>query len=241
MVFDILKRSFSILMKKPFRLWGLSLLYVLMVYLVSIFGILPIITIPITLTLSVGMCAIYLDGIHGNEVSSKQLFAGFKDFKRIAGGMAWMSLWILIWAMIPIVGIVFAIIKAYSYRFTPYILITNKEIGALDALKLSMEKTYGYKGKMFGADIFVSFIIVIGLGILFGLGLIPYVGILFGIINIIVSIIVYALLPLYMGLVSAHFFEEVGGAATMKCPQCGAKYSKKDVFCTQCGYRLNQQ
>ena len=38
--------------------------------------------------------------------------------KRVLCGMGWMMLWIFLWSLIPIVGIVFGIIRTYEYRPT---------------------------------------------------------------------------------------------------------------------------
>ena len=68
------------------------------------------------------------------------------------GGLAWMYLWIFLWSLIPVVGIVFGVIRAYEYRFTPYILMTRDDVKPTEAIKVSKAETMGYKGKMFGAD-----------------------------------------------------------------------------------------
>ena len=59
MVSYVFKKAFSILMKKPFMLWGVSLLSGIISIAVNITGVsVPIITIPITATLSAGMAAL---------------------------------------------------------------------------------------------------------------------------------------------------------------------------------------
>lgn len=86
---NIYKRAFNVLSKMPFKLWGLSLLSSLLTILVLVFGVLPIVIVPVIAVLSAGMAAVYLDGFNGKEVYSDQLFKGFKDFWRTAGGMCW--------------------------------------------------------------------------------------------------------------------------------------------------------
>lgn len=93
---NIYKRAFNVLSKMPFKLWGLSLLSSLLTILVLVFGVLPIVIVPVIAVLSAGMAAVYLDGFNGKEVYSYQLFKGFKDFWRTAGGMCWKKLWIFI-------------------------------------------------------------------------------------------------------------------------------------------------
>ncbi len=207
MIATIYKKAFSILMSKPIRLWGLSLMNTLLVILISIFGILPIITVPVILTLTAGMYMIYLDGYHKKEVYSDQLFAGFKNFPHVAGGMCWKGLWIFIWALIPIVGIVFAIVKTFSYAFVPFVLIEKPNISATEALRYSMKKTKGYKGKMFIAWILPIAAVAVISTVLALLAMIPYVGIIFSGIGFLFTIAYSVLMPLFLGLVSAGFYD----------------------------------
>ena len=52
----------------------------LLTILVLVFGVLPIVIVPVIAVLSAGMAAVYLDGFNGKEVYSDQLFKGFKIF-----------------------------------------------------------------------------------------------------------------------------------------------------------------
>ena len=212
-VFDIYGKAFGCLAKKPIRLWGLSLLYMVIVSMVSSLGaFVPIITLPITLILSLGFTGVLQDGYHGLDVRSEQLFQGFKkdEVVRNGAGMCWQSLWNMIWSLVPIMNI----IKYYSYCFVPYILLTAKEITATEALRKSMRMTKGYKGTMFLAD----FLIIIGFFlVLLVLGLltrIPYLGILFGIILVLLYIAAILFLPVFCGLVRTAFFNEVNAIYT---------------------------
>ena len=206
---EIYSRVFSMLKQKPILMWGISLMYTLLSFIAFFVCLLPIIYIPVLAVLEFGMISVFLAGYRGQHFESAMLFTGFKDFKRIAGGMLWMTLWIFIWALIPIAGIVMAIIKSYAYRFVPYLLLTDPGISATDALKRSMEMTKGYKGKMFGADIIVGIIIGVAVGILMLLGLIPAVGFIFIFLAVIVDILCVIFIPLFMGLVSAAYFDEI--------------------------------
>ena len=207
------KAAAQVLSKKPILLWGLSLMSGLLSALATYFGVLPIISIPIVITLEASLAALMLKGLRGQSVSSADLFAGFNNFKRVAGGMAWMYLWIFIWGLIPIVGIVFAIIKAYSYRFTPYILMTRPDVGATEAIKLSMKMTNGLKGKMFWADVFVYlafFVCVLVIGLFAS---IPYIGVLFAFILILLEVLFAAFSPIFIGLVQAKFYDDAASGA----------------------------
>lgn len=206
---DLIEKAIVVLRQKPIRLWGVSLLCQLLTVLAAVFGVLPIISIPISLVLNAGMAAVYLAGYRGQEVNSDALFAGFKRFFKVAGGMGWMALWILIWGLIPIAGVVFAVIKMYSYRFVPYIIIQDPDIAPTEALRLSAKRTEGYKGRMFLADLFVGLCCA---GVLLVLGLlstIRYIGPVFMVISSLVSIFFGLVVPLLLGLISAAGYEEI--------------------------------
>ncbi len=249
MISYIIKKAVTVLMKKPFMLWGVSLLSGIITGAVNgACWAVPFLAIPIVVTLNAGMSALYLDGYNGIEVNSKQLFRGFSKecISRVPGGMLWHKLWSSIWAFVPIVGT----IKAYSYAFTPYILLTRPEISTLDALKVSMKETDGYKLKMFGADLLMG-LILCGVILVFALiMIIPVIGTLVGFVGIIAAIVLY---PLFTGLVRAGFYEEaksgkftylmdtsVTGASVNDrtnwyCTQCGTQQNATNAFCTSCG------
>lgn len=206
---DLIEKGWSVFRKKPVRLWGVMLLCCLLCAMAVFFGVLPIISIPIVLVLGAGMLAIFLSGYRGEEVRSDALFFGFHNFWHVAGGMSWMALWIVIWGLIPIVGPVFAVIKAYSYRFTPFILISEPEIPATEALRVSMRKTEGFKGRMFLADFLVS-IVCIAVLVLFGLlAQIRHVGGVFMVLGALAMLATHLFLPLLLGLIAAAGYEEI--------------------------------
>ena len=172
---------------------------------------LPILYLPIVFALYVGMEAIYLEGIYGAEPETEQLFRGFSkgSFLRYAAGMGWMCLWVLIWSLIPVAGIVFGVIKAYSYRFVPYIMLSDPEVNAFEALKRSKEMTMGYKAKMFGADAIVAAAVLVLVLVLVLLSNIDYIGVLFAIVLLAVYLAAIAFLPIFFGFVRACFYDEV--------------------------------
>ena len=207
-IFDFYRKAFSILAKKPIRLWGLSLLYLVIAALISSLGaFVPIITVPIILLLSLGFIGILMRGYHGEEVRSVQLFSAFRkeEIVRNTAGMCWMELWTLIWGFVPVMNI----IKAYSYSFTPYILHTDKEISATEALRKSMRMTDGYKGKLFLADVLLVIGFILAMVVLVMLAQIPYIGFLFGIAMVALYLAVILFFPIFLGLVHTAFFEEI--------------------------------
>lgn len=205
---DLITKAVEVLKQKPVRLWALSLLFMLLFSLTALLGWLPIVVLPISFVLSAGMANVFLAGYRGEEVNSDALFVGFKRFIKVASGMGWMALWILIWGMIPIVGPVFAVIKSYSYRFVPYIMIQDPDISATDALRLSMQKTEGYKGRMFMADFLVSLAAWVVMLVLVALASIRYVGPVFGVIGAVVGLLIGLVMPLLSGLINAAGYEE---------------------------------
>jgi hypothetical protein len=208
-VADVYSKAFGFLFKKPMLLWGLSLLCSLLTLLAIIFGVFPIVWLPIVLVLELGMANIFLSGYRGNTISAALLFEGFRNkFFRNFGGMGWRSLWLLIWVLIPLAGIVIAIIKFYSYRFVPYIMLADPNILATDALKKSISQTQGYKGKMFLTDIIViGSVILINILFVFILR-IPFLG---PVLYTVYTILLVVLLPLLIGTIEAIFYDKITG------------------------------
>lgn len=250
MIKTILTRAIQVVLKKPIRLWGISLLASL---LTSVFGFLCGVTIPglgiaSSLLLSVGLTMVFLHGYRGEQVRAVQLFDAFKDWgtiKRTLCGMGWMTLWIFLWALIPIVGIVFAIIRSYEYRLVPYILVNEPDVKPTEAIKVSKERTMGYKTSMFLTDLIpVAAVIVVIL--VFGLlGMIPKAGGFFIFLLVVALILLALILPLLMGLIKSAYYEEIthpsmsiARTAVKVCPFCGETVDADVVFCPKCGQKI---
>lgn len=213
MVSSIYKKTFSVLMKRPFRLWGISLLaeFLCLVAYAGFIGV-PAAAFCAALLLLASMSMIFLNSYRtGLEPKTTYLFASFKKDRilRVLGGMAWMQLWIFLWSLIPIVGIVFGIIRMYEYRFVPYILMTRDDVKPTDAIKISKQETMGYKGKMFGADILLGAVYLGAFLVFTLLGKIPYLGVLFRILWVLIAIAYGLLAPLFSGIMQAAFYVEI--------------------------------
>ena len=257
MIKTIYQRAIAVLVKKPIRLWAIGLLgAVLVAFLGVLGGAVPIIGTILTTPAQIGLLMVYLHGYRGEEVYSAQLLEVYekKDdtWKRVVIGMLWKDLWVFIWALIPVAGIVIAIIKNYQYRLTPYILVQEPEVKATDAIKLSKERTKGYVGAMFGADILPYVAVGIVVIILAALARIRFIGWLFGIVLVVVILACVLFMKLFLGLVGAAFYEELmnptmpvpgaqNGGELKVCPSCGAAVEKGNAFCPQCGNKMPEE
>ena len=213
MVSDIYKKSFSALKKQPFRLWGIGLLGAFL-YLAACIGFLavPAVAFCVNLLLSASLAMIFLNSYRtGLEPKTSYLLAAFRNDRiwRVLGGMAWMQLWIFLWSLIPIVGIVFGVIRAYEYAFVPYILMTRDDVRPTEAIKVSKAETMGYKGKLFGADLLLEGVYFVVILLLSLLSMIPYVGIVFTILRIVLTVVFGVLAPLFLGILHAAFYVEI--------------------------------
>lgn len=213
MISNLYQKTFSVLMKRPLRLWGITLLssVLLVVVHVGFIGI-PAVGFCALLLLEASMSMIYLNSYRtGLEPKTAYLFAAFRKDRiwRVLGGMAWMQLWIFLWSLIPIVGIVFGVIRAYEYAFVPYILMTRDDVRPTEAIKVSKAETMGYKGKLFGADLLLEGVYFVVILLLSLLSRIPYVGIVFTILRIVLTVVFGVLAPLFLGILHAAFYVEI--------------------------------
>lgn len=264
MILSIYARTFRVLMKKPLKLWGISLLNIILSgVLGSLCGFaIPGLSLAVGLLIGTSMTMIFLYGYRGEDVNAAQLFECFKDWntiKRVLCGMGWRLLWIMLWGLIPIVGPVLAIIRSYQYRLTPYILVMEPEVPVTEAIKVSASRTEGYKLKMWLADFLLGVAFVVVSLVLTLLGMIPYLGVLFALILFVLSIAYIVLAPLFLGLVQAAFYEEITnptmdanapmfGAISSDakqtdvpkafCPNCGTALAPDVKFCPGCGQQI---
>jgi uncharacterized membrane protein len=206
------KRALEVILKKPVMLWALSLLLVIVS---SVGGMvtatIPFLSVAVGYLFACGSAKLYLDGLAGKKVNSKQLFYAFnKNCVKTAGAMAWKDLWTLIWAGVPIANIV----KSYSYSFVPYIVVTNPEISAFDALKVSMKMTKGKKGQMFLADLVFGVAPVVVGFVLGMLSAIPVIGVLFSLAAALFVLAIALFGTIFAGLYKASFYnpDEVAAA-----------------------------
>lgn len=211
MVFSAIMRALKVIAKKPFKLWGISLLSGVLTSVGSmLFGVIPGVALAISLLISTSMTMVFLHGLRGEDVKVVQLFDCFKDWqtiKRVLGGMAWMALWIFLWSLIPIVGFVFAIIKSYQYMLVPYILVHEQNVPLTEAIHISEQRMKGSKRYVFLAELLSIGAIVAAIIVLSVLAAIPFIGVIFGFVLFLVILAVAIFASLFFGLLRASFYE----------------------------------
>lgn len=125
--------------------------------------------------IEVGKSKFFLDAFKG-DVDISKLFFGFnsKDYKPIIKAQGLSFIYILLWTFVFIIP---GIVKAYQYRYVPYLLAENSSLTPKEALSQSKQLTMGHKGNIFILDF--SFILWNLLGLItFGLSsyfVAPYV------------------------------------------------------------------
>lgn len=123
----------------------------------------------ICIPLSWGFAVLFLDFIRGNGIVNERMFDGYKDFVRVFVTYLLYGIAVGLGCILLIVpGIILALMFS---QFT-YILKDNKEIGSVDALKLSAQMMNGHKMDLFLLGLsFIGWIILalmtLGIGLLF--------------------------------------------------------------------------
>lgn len=272
MVSWICRNVRSVLQTKPWRLWGISLLAGLLTWLgvIGFVGV-PAVAFCLDLALTGSLALLFLEAYRGNAVESRDLFTPFRreQLPHLVGGMAWMSLWVFLWFLIPVAGLVLGPMKLYAYRFTPYILLTRPDVKATEAIQVSARETQGYRGKMFLVDLLIYGALILAALLLTGLAQIPWMGPLFYTLLVVVVLLAVFLIPLFTGLIRAGFYDEVQHCledpsysarfapptppaytppaagqqppqpGTQYCPICGQPAPKAARFCNNCGTKLD--
>ncbi len=123
------------------------------------FGIAAFFLLP---PLTVGFAYFSLRVYRGDTVEiTDMLSTGFRDYMKSLVGILWMYLFTFLWSLLFVIP---GIIKSIAYSMTPYILAERDDVSAQDAIKVSMEMTYGHK-----MEIFVMGLSFIGWWLLTGL------------------------------------------------------------------------
>lgn len=204
------KDAFSSYRDRAVRMLGITWFAGLISFLATVLlsGML-LLALAVDFVVTSSLAVIYLREYNKEKTAVEDVFAPFSDkekLRRVVLGMAWMELWIFIWALIPIVGFVFAIIKGYKYRYTPYILMNEPEVPIMEAIKESERRTAGLRLDMFIADLAAYSVLAVVCIILGLLGMIPYVGVVFIILLVLVVIAGVAAMPVITNALNCIFF-----------------------------------
>ena len=208
MVSWIFQKVRKTLQMKPLLLWGIRLLAGLLVWLAAIgFWAVPAAAFALNLVLSGSVALIFLRAYQGTFPEVCDLFSPFRleQLPHLVGGMAWMSLWVFLWTLIPVAGLVLGPVKLYTYRLTPYILMTRPDVKATEAIQVSARETKGYRGKMFLADLLIYGSWALVLLLLLGLAQIRFLHVPFCVLLALAAVLGAALTPLVAGLAQAGF------------------------------------
>ena len=170
---EILRRAIGVIMRKPIKLWGISLLVVFLSSLATLLGgPIPIIGISIGLVLEFGMAWVYLEGYRGREVKADQIFEGFYKFWPTLAGMGWKQIIMMLWFLVP-VGLGFGIAGALGSAL----------LGNIVSVLINSITSSGYNGMFDG---FSS-------GMVYGYGAIAGVAIFVIIVGLVVGIVLYCI------------------------------------------------
>ena len=107
------------------------------------------------------------------------------NWKRYLAVYAWITLWTTLWSLLFIVP---GIVKWYSYRMAPMLVLRYPEMEPREAIRLSQHMTTGYKGRLFVLDL-----------ILFLYGLASIIGICVFVVGIFAIQILW-ILPMQLGM-----------------------------------------
>ncbi|MDO4609012.1 MAG: DUF975 family protein [Clostridia bacterium] len=110
----------------------------------------PFGTIALGGALSVGLAAFYLQIAREGKANVKNLFKLFTGNIGNAFVLdALKGLFLVLWTMVPVVGIFIAIVKSYSYAMAQFILIDNPDMNGCKAITASRLLMKGKKWKLF--------------------------------------------------------------------------------------------
>ena len=132
-------------------------------YIHPALGILVLLTIFfVDNPLGVNVCGVFIKIFNHEETRASEILDNFPvNYLRKVGGIAWMWLFTFLWSLLFIIP---GIIKGISYSMTWFILADCPNVGATDALKLSMRMTSGHKWKLFVLGLsFIGWMILWGI------------------------------------------------------------------------------
>ena len=117
----------------------------------------PLLAIFLIGPLSFGICLAYLKKARGAaKIDFNDLFAGFELFADTLVLSLMQGIIVLLWSLIPIVGIYFGIRKGFSYSMAMYVKVDHPEMGWRWCLDESARIMEGHRWQLF--CLYLSFI-----------------------------------------------------------------------------------
>lgn len=167
-----------------------------------------------------GAVPIILAALLNGEVISLGMYS--LSFDMFDDGISFGSILCMVTAIIvSCIFVVIMIIKSIEYSFVPYILVSREDVGVFEACDESKKLTYGIKGRMFLAAFIPALAAAFIMGVIGALCFIPVVGGLFMIPAAAFLVFLLAVLPYFLELVYAGFYD---AALTAPKPQYGGYY-----------------
>lgn len=110
-----------------------------------------VLLITVGYVVQVGQARFFLDGFKG-DVNVSKLLSGFnkEEYWPIVKAQFRTGLYIFLWSLLFIIP---GIIKAYAYRYVPYILADDSTLSPSEAISKSVEMTDGHKWSIFVLDL----------------------------------------------------------------------------------------
>ncbi|MBC8527576.1 MAG: DUF975 family protein [Candidatus Cloacimonetes bacterium] len=135
------------------RNWGTAILACILVLIFT--GIIPnilsddygfILILLISGPFDFGLAFFFLTLIREKKSDINNIFSGFKLFGQTLGLFIVMLVFIILWSLLLIIP---GIIAAYSYSMAFFIMVDNKDITVMDAIRQSKTMMYGHKTRLF--------------------------------------------------------------------------------------------
>lgn len=118
------------------RMWWLFLLMAVLIILVEVFFT------------NVYKCGEYSVSLHirrGQELHTEHIFNGFTNYRHTLLGMLRYIVFLSLWLLVPVYGIM----RKYSYKMVPYILMDRPELSPREAMSYSRAIMHGHRWQLF--------------------------------------------------------------------------------------------
>ena len=141
--------------------WGVAILAILIAGLIAGAASFTFVGVLVLCgPLAVGLCIVFSTIANGEKAELEKMFGGFSNFGNTCVTGLLYTIFLALWTLIPIVGIV----KSYSYAMTFFIMKDNPEMSGTEAITASRKMMDGHKLDLFVLDLsFIGWILLCGL------------------------------------------------------------------------------